>query len=356
MQQVTFTNKTIFRVVLVVVGSLVFLRFIEQLAHPLTLIGVSAFLAIALNPAVSWLSRYFKKGSRALATGIAYVAVLSVLAGFLALIVPPLVKQSVSFVRDVPQTVQNVRNKDGTLGRFVDRYNLDEQVDKVASQLSGKVSQVPNTLFGIVGRVGGTIVSVITVLVLTFMMLVEGPQWMEKALSLVPKDRRAHRKRLAMRMYKVITGYVNGQVLIAGIAASFALVAMLIAGAVFDVTLNALALSAIVFLLGLIPLIGNTLAAVIVVAVCLFVSFPLAVAMAIYFPVYQQIENATLAPYIQSKANQLTPLLVFIAALIGAGFGGLLGALVAIPAAGCLRIYLEDRWGKELPDAANVEA
>ncbi len=75
-----------------------------------------------------------------------------------------------------------------------------------------------------------------------------------------------------------------------------------------------------------------------VVIICLFVSFPMALTMAIFFLLYQQIENATLQPYIQSKYNELTPLIVFIAALIGVSVAGFLGALIAIPVAGCLRI------------------
>ncbi len=107
----------------------------------------------------------------------------------------------------------------------------------------------------------------------------------------------------------------------------------------------------VVGLLGLIPMIGNMLAAVIVVIVSLFVSLPLALTMAVFFLVYQQIENATLQPYIQSKYNDLTPLTVFIAALIGISVGGFLGALVAIPIAGCVRILVLEYYGDKLKPA-----
>lgn len=149
-------------------------------------------------------------------------------------------------------------------------------------------------------------------------------------------------------MYGVITGYVNGQVLIAAIATFFAMIALLIATQILDVSINIVAAGAIVFLLGLIPLVGNTLAAILVVIICLFTSVPLAIIMAIYFPVYQQLENITLQPHIQARTNQLTPLVVFAAAIIGAGFGGLLAAFVAIPVAGCLRILLEYHFGTKL--------
>ena len=166
--------------------------------------------------------------------------------------------------------------------------------------------------------------------------------WLGKILRLQQPKHRAHRKELALQMYRVITNYVNGQLLIATIAAGFALVGMLIASTVFNVSINAIGLAGIIALTGLIPMIGNTLGAAIVVLVCALSSFPLALTMAIFFLVYQQIENVTIQPYIQSRKNELTPLLVFIAALFGIGLGGLIGGFVAIPLAACIRILAND--------------
>jgi predicted PurR-regulated permease PerM len=140
----------------------------------------------------------------------------------------------------------------------------------------------------------------------------------------------------------MVTGFVNGQLILAIIASMFAFFALLISSTLFDVSINAVALAGIVAIFGLIPLIGNPLAATIVIIACLFNSVGLALVMLIYFIVYSQIENVTLQPYIQSKANDLTPLVVFVSALIGIGFGGILGALVAVPIAGCIKILVED--------------
>ncbi len=115
---------------------------------------------------------------------------------------------------------------------------------------------------------------------------------------------------------------------------------------IFKVNINAIALAGIVAIGGLIPLIGNMLAAALVVLACMLTSVPMALAMAVYFVVYLQIENATIQPHIQAKQNELTPLLVFISALLGVGLGGLLGALVAIPAAGCLKIIVLDYFSR----------
>jgi len=185
-------------------------------------------------------------------------------------------------------------------------------------------------------------------LVLVFMMLIEGPAWIKKFWEMHPKEKVARRREVANKMYRMVTGYINGQLLIATIAATFAMVAMLIMRAVFNVDINIVPLVLIVGLVGLVPMIGNTLAAAIIVVVCLFVSLPMAIGMGIFFLVYQQIENATLQPYIQSKYNELTPLTVFVAALIGVAVAGFLGALVAIPIAGCVRILLTEVYGDKI--------
>jgi predicted PurR-regulated permease PerM len=352
---ISISGETIIKAIFFTIASLLLLKLLDNVTHQLTLIAVAAFLALALNPAVAWLTNKLPSKSRTRATAVAYLAVLVVLASFLLLVVPPLVRQTSEFAQDVPETIENLKTQDSALGRTVRRYDLDKELDEISDDIRDRSDDLTGPLVSTASRIGGTLVSIITVLVLTFMMLIEGPIWLERFLSLQAADKRAHRREIARRMYRVVTGYVNGQVLIAAIAASFALIAILIGNAIFDASANAVALAGIAFVFGLIPLFGNILGAFIVVLACLFSSGSLAVMMAIYFLVYQQIENASLQPYIQSRSNQLTPLTVFVAALLGVGFGGILGALAAIPIAGCLRILLEDYLGKRLPSLKSIE-
>jgi predicted PurR-regulated permease PerM len=345
---VTVSTETIVRAIVLIVAAYLALRFMGRIQHQLELFVISAFLAIALNPAVSRLSNWFHIKKRILASGLAYVIVMSLLIGFLSLVVPPLVRQTNTFFKDVPHTISNLSDTHSAPGRIVQRYHLQSQIDNLSVEAKSKLSQAPTLAFDAASRVGGVFISVITIIVLTFMMLVEGPQWLERLWSLTPEEKHKPYKEMAHKMYKIVTGYVNGQVFIAALASVFAFTALTIGSTVTHTSVNAVALSGIVFLFGLIPLIGNTLAAIIVVIICLFSSTSLALIMLVYFPVYQQIENSTLQPHIQAKNNQLTPLLVFMAALVGAGFGGLLGAFVAIPAAGCLRVFLEYRYGETL--------
>lgn len=339
---ITVSNRTLLRIILFFLGTFLAIRFIGNILHPLTLVFVSFFLAMALNPAVSWITRKLHMKSRAGATAIAYSFVLTFLIGFMVLIIPPLVNQTSEFVRELPETISGLETQDSPVGQLVRRYDLGDKLDELSADWSNRLGDVQGPVWTTANRIIASVVSVITVLVLTFMMLVEGPRSLAWFYSTMPEQRSRRARALAARMYKVVTGYVNGQVLVALISGCFAMVALLIASSTLNVSINAVALAAIVTVLALVPTIGNILSAFLITLLCLFSSTTLAVIMLVYFVVYQQIENATIQPYIQSRSNELTALTVFIAALFGIGFGGILGGLVAIPIAGCIKIVLED--------------
>ncbi len=348
---ISIETLTIIKGLVLVALMLTLLSVLHAIAQPLVWLSISFFLAIALNPAVSWLAKRLKSNSRVKATAIAYIIAIATIVAFFSLVIPPLAKQTVDFVKSVPQTIEDLKSSDSPAGRFVERYSLQDEVNNLAKDISSKTSDISQPAISTATTIGTTLAGTITILVLTFMMLVEGPKWLERILAIQPASKKAHRKQTVERMYKVVTGYVNGQLLIAFIAGVFACIALLIANQVFDTSVNAIALGGIVGVFALMPLIGATLGAVIVVTACLFVSLPLAIAMTVYFVIYQQIENITLQPYIQSRSNQLTPLIVFVAAILGASIGGLLGALVAIPVAGCARILIESHYQERLKKA-----
>ena len=328
------------RVMLVVVVTLIGLTAIRQASHAITLIFTAFFLALALNSPVHWIAQRLpgkRKGSRTAATGISFLVVIILLLGFLVSIVPPLVKQTSNFISTIPRLAEQVRDEDTTVGRFVDKYNLQDDISKFSAQVSDRLGDVSGTAVTSVQRVGSSLFAVLTVLVLTFMMLIEGPRWKAFFMDVVPDEKQARVQHLAHDMYRVVKGYVNGQVVLALIAALMLLPALLILQVPYPI-----ALVVIVFICGLIPLVGHTIGALIVSLVALFHSPWSALFILLYYFLYQQIENYIIQPRVQANSTNMSPLLVFSAVIIGVSFGGLLGGLVAIPAAGCIRIVLLD--------------
>ncbi len=341
---VNITNRTIVRTILWVVAAIAAYHFIGRVTHVLTLIFISIFLALALNPVVSSFTRRLHINSRVRATAVAYFVVIVFLITFFSLIVPPLVRQTRDFIRDVPTTVENFQRQDSSLARTARRYHIDEKLTQGARNLTSHCGNFGSAILDTSQRILEAAASLFAVLVLTFMMLVEGPMWLKLYLGTLPDGERRRQDRILTRMYKAVSGFVNGQVILAGVAGGFAFIALVIASHVIGVNINALALAGIVAVFGVIPLFGNPIAASIVVLISLLNSISLGLVMLIYFVIYFLVENHTFQPYVQSKLNELTALMVFVAALIGVGFGGILGAIIAIPAASTVKILLEDHF------------
>jgi predicted PurR-regulated permease PerM len=334
------TNKTVIRILALVIVAIVAMAALRQATHAIVLIFTGFFLALALNAPVHWLAIRLpgkRKGSRVAATAISFFVVIAFLVGFLALVVPPLVRQSSNFISAVPSLVKDVQDQDSPAGRFVQKYHLEGQIDKLSKQLSSRLGDVGGTAVGGVMKIGSSIFAVLTILVLTFMMLIEGPRWLHFFRDLIPNEHHARADRLAFDMYKVVKGYINGQVVLAFIAACMLLPALIILHVSYPA-----ALVVVVFICGLIPLIGHTIGAAIVTTVALFHSPVSALLVLAYYILYQQIENYIIQPRIQANSTNMSPLLVFAAVIIGVNFGGLFGGLVAIPVMGCVRIALLD--------------
>jgi len=342
---VTVTTRTFLRLAGLTVGALVFVLLVQKTAHALLLIFIAFFLTLALNAPVHWVSERLpgkKRGSRALATSLSFLIVIVLLGGFLASIVPPLIRQTNNFAHIAPSLVKDFRSQDSEVGHLIRRYNLEQQVDKISDQLSDRLKNVGGAAFSTLQKVGSSVFSLLSILVLTFMMLVEGPRWLEFFRSITPHRHRERSDRLMLEMYKVIKGYVNGQVTLAALAAILITPALLIFGVSYPI-----ALMVIIFICGLIPMVGHTIGAIIITLVALFHSTTAAIAILAYYILYQQIENIFIQPRIQANSTNMSPLLVFMSVVIGVSFGGLFAGLVAIPVAGCLRIvvleYLRQR-------------
>ena len=335
---VTISSQTLVRLILLVIASIILLNAAHKASHALLLIFTAFFLTLALNSPVYWLGKHLpgkRRGSRPIATSLSFLVVVVLLGGFIAGTAPPLVRQTENLVNAAPNLVQDLRSQNSSAGRLIRRYHLEKQVDTLSSQLSSRLKNAGGAAFSTVQRVGSSFFSLLTILVLTFMMLVEGPRWLGFLRDLIPDKHQDVADRIANDMYRVIKGFVNGQVTLAALASVLIMPAVLLLHIGYPA-----ALIVIIFICGLIPLVGHTIGAIIVTTVALFHSTSAAAIILAYYILYQQIENYLIQPRIQANSTNMSPLLVFMSVVIGVSFGGLFGGLVAIPAAGCLRIAL----------------
>jgi predicted PurR-regulated permease PerM len=300
----------------------------------LVLLLTAAFLAIGLNPAVEALER--RQMRRSFAVGLVLLGVLAFFVGFGFAIVPPIVEQAQQFGDQAPDYLRDLQEND-TVAALDARFGLLDRAERMLDDPERIGVSAAGGVLGVGKVVFGAFFSTLTVLIVTLYFLANLPGIKAHAYRLVPRTRRARVGLLTDEILSRVGGYVAGAVSIATLAAvtTFLLLRLL------DVE-YALALSMLVFLTGLIPLIGATIGAVVVVAVALFASVKAGIVMAVYYLVYQQVENYVLYPRIMQRSVNVSPAATVVAVLIGGSLLGVLGALLAIPIAAAVQLVVDE--------------
>jgi predicted PurR-regulated permease PerM len=333
-------TKTLMKVfsiaVLFVVGMLALVRMYDALI----LVTTALFFALALNPAVSFLSKYVPKKRRGPAVAVVMMVAFALLSVLIFSITTPVAREASDFAENVPQRVDELRSEDNIVGRTINKYNLDDDIDRAFESGRENIDEFAQGAVNKAGQFGSSLLATVTGVVITILMLLNGPRMLKGFADGVYKDKKLRERHEDMlgKMYNIVTGYVNGQVVVAFIAAMFALGAMFLLKVPYP-----LPLASIVFVLGLIPLVGNTIAAVLVVLFTMLLKdFTSALLLGLFFVLYQQIENATLQPMVQAKTTKLPTLVIFVSVILGVALIGPIGGLFAIPAAGCAKVLLND--------------
>jgi predicted PurR-regulated permease PerM len=313
------------------------IQLIASLSGVLTLVGVAAFLAIGLDPLVRMLQR--RGLGRGASVTVVFLGVLLTFGGFIAAVVPTVVTQAGELSQNLPDTIDNLR-RSGLIQQLDEDYGvISNASDQLRQRLSDGATVM--SLFGGILGAGRAVlsgfVSTFTVLVLTLYFLASLHTIAEAGYRMVPASRRPRVRALGDEIIRRIGGYVAGQVAVATINAILTFILLTVLGVPYS-----LVLSITVGILGLIPLVGATLGAVIVVLVGLFQSWQVGVILAIYYLLYQQIENYLIAPRIMSRTVSVPGAVALIAALAGAALLGVLGALIAIPIAAAILLILQE--------------
>jgi predicted PurR-regulated permease PerM len=347
---VQFRPRTIFAIlgILILVGIVLWVLWLSR--HVITWIVISLFLALALNPAVEWFQRRGLR-RRGAAVAVVFLLALGVIAGLAALLIPPLVDQINSLANAAPGYIDDLTKGRGHLGFLETKYHVVEKVKSAVE--TGGVKRAfggAGLALSVTKSVLTAIAAVVTIVFMTLFMLLDGPNLTERLYGFLPEHLQPRWRRIGNDIYRSVGGYVTGNLLISVIAGAASWVVLAVVGVPYPA-----ALATLVAILDLIPLAGATLAAVVVVLVTLAAnSLTDAIIVAVFFVVYQQVENHILQPLVYGRTVQLPPLAVLIAVLIGAQIAGVVGALGAIPVAGALQVLIAD-WHSTRRQASGSE-
>jgi predicted PurR-regulated permease PerM len=335
------TARAVLRNVLIIVGVAITLYLIYLLRRPIGWIVIATFLAIAMSGPVNFLHRHL--GRRGIAIGLSYVALLLVPVALGAIVVPPVVTGANDLANDAPRYASDVQDfvqKNKTLRGLEEDYGVVTKLEQEARKLPNRLGGAAGTLRDVGLGLVNSIFAGVTIIVLSIFMVGGGRGWLRKGAALMPPERAALIDRMVDRMAIAVGNYVAGALAQATIAGITTFVVLSILGVPF-----AAPLSVVVFFFDLIPLVGATIAAIVVGIVTVFVNFPTAtIVWVIWAIVYQQLENNVIQPQIQKRALDIHPFVVLVSVLFGSALFGVLGALLAIPVAASAQIAVLEWW------------
>jgi predicted PurR-regulated permease PerM len=334
------TNRPFYFGFMVTAGALVALTVLQALASAsavFVLIIVSLFLAAGLNPAVLFFQN--RNLSRTASVGAVMGLVLSFVAFFIAIAVPPLIEQGDQLISNAPQLVKDLNNNP-FINDLNNRYGV---IDSLESRLDSiiKDGEFAITAFGGVIGVGKAVVSgvvsALTILILTLYFLASLPQVVQIGLKFAPASRRDRISKLVNAIITRVGSFVGGQSIIALLAAMF----ILILGLIINMPYTG-PLAMVVLVCGFIPLIGHFIGMTLVTLVSLTKSPSTAVIALIGYIIYVQFENYLITPKIMRKSLAIPGLVTIIAALLGTSLLGLVGGLLAVPIAAAVLLILDE--------------
>jgi predicted PurR-regulated permease PerM len=276
-----------------------------------------------------------KRGLRRwLATTLVFVAFLAVTGAFVAAAIPPLAQQAGDFIHQVPHYLQQAQDHSSAIGSLNDRFHVEQ---RITDRINGSGGSALNEVVSAGTAVFGVLADFLVVIVLTVYFVVDMPRIRTALYRLVPHTRRPRAILIGDEIFAKVGAYVLGNVLISVITGVATFIWLIAFGVPYP-----LLLAIFVAVLDLVPIVGSTIAGVVVAAVALTVSPLVCIATIVFFIVFRFVEDYLLVPRIIGRAMKVPALITVVAVLIGGALLGIVGALVAIPIAAALQLLTQE--------------
>jgi len=316
---------------------------VGSLATILTYIGAALFLALGLDPLVSWLEKH--KFPRPLAIVTVLVAVLGVFVGLVFAIIPVITEQVNKAIKAVPGLINGFQ--DGTIAENIQNalpwVNVKDVVDGINEWFKTlDFTSIGGGVLTVAGGIATAATGAVVVLILTIYFVASLTNLKRGLYQLVPASKRPKFIDLAEQVAAAVGRYVIGQGSLALVNGVLSFIVLTLILPLFGLPISYSALLAFIAFLGsLIPLVGTVSgAAIITLLVLVFNGAPSVIVVAIYYLVYMQVEAYFLNPRIMAQAVKVPGAIVVIAALAGGTLLGILGALIAIPVAASILLII----------------
>ena len=323
------------RTIVTVLGVIAFVWAFVAARQAVLWVFIALFLAIVLQTPVNWLEErwHMKRGN---AATIVVLGLVTFLLGLGYLLVSPFVGAVRDLIEDLPTIVERIRASE-LFQRLDARTDIGQKLQERAESLASDLPSKLGDAFEVGGRIFGFGLGAITIVFMTLFLVIDLPNLSRSLHSVLFPKESSRLTVLEERVTRTIGRYAIGAIVIAGIAGTVQGTAAWLLGVPF-----ALALGIIAGLLGLIPQLGATLAAVLLSLVALTQGVPQALAMLVICIVYQQVENYVLQPTIQGRAADISGFFVIASVIVGAALLGVVGAIIAVPLTASVQIVIRE--------------
>jgi predicted PurR-regulated permease PerM len=315
----------------------------------LRLVGISVFFAFALFPVVDAASLRTRAPRTLVILGVYLVlGLLVALIGYG--VIPSLVSEVHQLSRDAPHYAAVLR-RNAMFRHYDDRYHITTKLLRDTHRLPELLARAAGPLKDVTVGAASFLGQLLTVLAVTFLLILHGREYIEMALSLAG-DRRQRYRQVVIDIKDAVAGYTLGNIIISVLATVATWIVLSLLGVPYS-----LALGFVVGFFDLIPLIGATLGAIVVGIATLPVSFPTATIVWIAFIIiWQRFEDYVVQPLVYRRSVQVNPLVTIVSLLCGAALFGILGVLVAIPTAAAIQIILREWWSARAVEESRSES
>jgi predicted PurR-regulated permease PerM len=337
---------TILVTVAVVAATYLLARLVYRLRDVILLIIVAGFIALILNPLVVALQQLGIR-RRGLAVAVVTLLALAAFTGLAYAFGDPLVTGLTHLANELPGYISQAEHGRGWIGGLVRKYHVQHWIQTNAPKLASFGTRLSGPALDVGKGAFSLLIALFTIFVLTILLMLEGPTMRRGLLRMMAPERGERYSAVAREVNRSVTGYMLGNLLTSVIAGGVVLVTLMLVGVPFPY-LWALWVALVDFL----PMIGGALAGIPTVLFAVGHSLTAGIVTLVVFLVYTQVENHILNPVIMSRTVKVNPLLVLLSILVGASigswiggvFGAFVAALLAIPAAGALQVLVREIW------------
>ena len=324
--------RTVLTIIGVGLATIAALELLLQLRHIVLWVAIAAVVAVALAPVVSRVQRLLHL-PRAAATLLVFVVVAGLLVGAAYTFFRPLVAEVHDFVNNFPTYVNDARAGRGTIGSIVKHYKLDQWVDRNQDKVQAAIKSAEKPALAAAKGLLNTVTALVTIIVLAFLLILQGPEMLENMINALPDGRQARIRAVVRASARSVSGYIGGTVAISFIAGAVVYLFLLATGVPFR---GALALW--MGFADILPIVGVAIGGTPMVIFAFLNSTPIGIGALVLLLVYQVAETRVLRRLAFSRSLRLNPLAVAVGILAGLQLFGVLGVLLAVPVVSVIKV------------------